>query len=67
MSYAVRMRLARSSPLCLALTLVAASPAAAADGFMSVQDFQFAPSVVRIEPGERVDFNFEGPSAPSAA
>jgi plastocyanin len=48
------------------LFLVLAAPAAAADGFMSVQDFQFAPDSVRIEPGEKVSFNFEGPTAHSA-
>ncbi len=57
------MRLARSVPACLALMLLPAGPAAAADGFMSLQDFQFAPAVVQIERGEKVDFNFEGPSA----
>ncbi len=39
-----------------------AAPAAAADGFMSLQDFQFAPTTAEIRPGEKVDFNFEGPS-----
>ena len=56
------MRLARSLPLYLALVLVPAAPAAAADGFMSLQDFQFAPAAAQIQPGEKVDFNFEGPS-----
>ena len=42
------------------------SPAAAADGFMSLQDFQFAPATTQIQPGESVNFNFEGPSAHNA-
>ena len=33
---------------------------------MSVQDFQFAPKSVRVEPGDKVDFNFEGPSVHTA-
>lgn len=60
------MRLARSLPPALALTLALAVPAAAADGFMSVQNFQFAPRFVQIRPGEKVDFNFEGPDAHTA-
>lgn len=56
------MRLARSVPLAAALVLGGAAPAAAADGFMSLQDFQFAPATAEIQPGEKVDFNFEGPS-----
>ena len=59
----VRMRFARSFALCLALLVLPAGSAAAADGFMSLQDFQFAPAAVQIQPGEKVDFNFEGPSA----
>ena len=57
------MRFARSFPVCLALLLLPAGPAAGADGFMSLQDFQFAPAAAQIQPGEKVDFNFEGPSA----
>ena len=60
------MSLARSLPACAALLLATAAPAAAADGFMSLQDFQFAPAAVQIQPGEKVDFNFEGPSAHNA-
>ena len=60
------MRLARSLPPALVLTLALAPPAAAANGFISVQDFQFAPRFVQIQPGEKVDFNFEGPSAHTA-
>jgi plastocyanin len=62
------MRLARSLPpaLALALALALAAPATAADGFMSVQNFQFAPRFVQIKPGEKVDFNFEGPSTHTA-
>lgn len=56
------MRFARSFLLSLALLLLPAGPAAA-DGFMSLQDFQFAPAAVQIQPGEQVDFNFEAPSA----
>lgn len=59
------MRLSRSIPLATALMLATASPAAA-DALMSVQDFQFAPRTVLIQPGERVSFNFEGPSAHTA-
>lgn len=33
---------------------------------MSVQDFQFAPESVQVEPGETVDFNFEGPTVHTA-
>jgi hypothetical protein len=55
------MRFARSFPVCLAFVLLPAGPAAA-DGFMSLQDFQFAPAAAQIQPGEKVDFNFEGPS-----
>ena len=57
------MRFTWSIPLCLALLPLPAGPAAAADGFMSLQDFQFAPGAAQIQPGEKVDFNFEGPSA----
>ena len=57
------MRFARSFGVCLALLLLSAGPAGAANGFMSLQDFQFAPAAVQIQPGEKVDFNFEGPSA----
>jgi plastocyanin len=60
------MRLVRSVPLALALVPALAVPAAAADGFMSVQDLQFAPRSAQIIPGERVAFNFEGPSRHSA-
>lgn len=57
----VEMRFARSFLVFLALVLLPAE-AAAADGFMSLQDFLFAPAAVQIQPGEKVDFNFEGPS-----
>jgi plastocyanin len=60
------MSLARSLPACAAVLLAPAGPAAAADGFMSLQDFQFAPTAVQIQPGEKVDFNFEGPSTHNA-
>ena len=60
------MGLARSLPPALTLTLALAVPAVAADGFMSVQNFQFAPRFVQIQPGEKVDFNFEGPSTHTA-
>ncbi len=60
------MRLPRPLPVCLALALAPAVPAAAADGFMSVQDLQFAPATVHINRGEKVDFNFEGPSPHNA-
>ena len=55
-------------PVLLApvLCLLSAEPAATARGFMSVQDFQFAPRSVAIQPGEKVDFNFEGPTAHTA-
>lgn len=59
----VRMSLTRSLPVALALALVPSASAAAANGFMSLQDFQFAPAAAQIQPGEKVDFNFEGPSA----
>ena len=60
------MRFARTLLPAMALMGLAAVPASAADGFMSVQDFQFAPSMVTIEPGDKVDFNFEGPSRHTA-
>ena len=60
------MRLARLVPLSAAIVAVAAAPASAADGFMSVQDFQFAPAMMAIQPGDKVDFNFEGPSQHTA-
>jgi plastocyanin len=60
------MRRAASLPLALVLLLIPAVPGAAADGFMSVQDLQFAPRSVQVLPGERVAFNFEGPSTHSA-
>lgn len=60
------MRLGRSLPPALVLGLVLAVPALAADGFMSVQNNQFAPRFVQIQPGEKVDFNFEGPSVHTA-
>ena len=56
------MRLVRSVPLAAALVFAGAAPAAAADGFMSLQDFQFAPATAEIRSGDKVDFNFEGPS-----
>ena len=56
------MRLTSSVPLAAALAVVTAAPAAAADGFISLQDFQFAPATSEIQPGDKVDFNFEGPS-----
>ena len=56
------MRLARSVPLTAVLVFAGAAPVAAADGFISLQDFQFAPASVEVRPGEKVDFNFEGPS-----
>jgi plastocyanin len=59
------MRLPRSLPIATALFFGTAAPAAA-DTLMSVQDFQFAPRVAPIAPGERVTFNFEGPSDHSA-
>ncbi len=60
------MHLSRSTALAAALALLSAAPAAAADGFMSVQDFQFAPKSVQVQPGDRVDFNFEGPTVHTA-
>ena len=56
------MRLVRSVCLATALAFAGAAPATAADGFISLQDFQFAPSSVEVRPGDKVDFNFEGPS-----
>jgi len=56
------MRLVRSVPLATAIVFAGAAPAAAADGFISLQDFQFAPATAEIQRGEKVDFNFEGPS-----
>lgn len=56
----------RPLSLALALAALAAGPASAADGFMSVQDFQFAPAMVTIDKGDTVDFNFEGPSQHTA-
>ena len=56
------MRFARSFLAYLALALLLPAGAAAANGFMSLQDFRFAPTAVQIQPGEKVDFNFEGPS-----
>ena len=60
------MRLTRSLPPALVAGLVLAVPALAADGFMSVQNNQFAPRFVQIQAGEKVDFNFEGPSVHTA-
>ena len=57
------MRAARTPLLALLALLAGAAPASAADGFMSLQDFRFAPDTAQIGPGERVLFNFEGPSA----
>ena len=48
--------------LGVGVLLLTPASAAAADGFMSAQDFQFAPASVEVLPGEKVDFNFEGPS-----
>ena len=56
----------RIPTLTVALFAALAGPAAAADGFMSVQDFQFAPKAVQVLPGDKVQFNFEGPEAHSA-
>lgn len=56
----------RIALLTVTMVLALAAPAAAADGFMSVQDFQFAPASVRVEPGEKVSFNFEGPEVHTA-
>jgi len=60
------MNLPRSTALAVAIALLSAAPAAADDGFMSVQDFQFAPKSVQVNPGEKVDFNFEGPTVHTA-
>lgn len=60
------MPLPRSVLLATGLVFLQAAPALAADGFMSVQDFQFAPKLVQVEPGEAVDFNFEGPTVHTA-
>ena len=60
------MHLSHPLVAAAALSLLSAAPAAAADGFMSVQDFQFAPEAVQVQAGDKVDFNFEGPSVHTA-
>ena len=66
MSQLHNVRPSGSFPVLLVALVLPVAPAAAADGFMSVQDFQFAPAVAQIQPGESVAFNFEGPSAHNA-
>jgi plastocyanin len=48
--------------LALALPLIAASPAMAADQTVTVPDYRFAPSAVSIDVGDRVTWRFAGPS-----
>jgi plastocyanin len=54
------MRFQRLLPLALPLSLLAAAPAFAADQDVSVNEFDFKPGSVRVEPGETVTWNFNG-------
>jgi plastocyanin len=55
------MRFQRLLPLALPLSLLAATPALAADRSVSVSEYDFKPGNVQVDPGDTVTWEFNGP------